>query len=288
MGGVFCGGVLGCAAGCCGALGVLGVLPAGCWGGLAGVEPVPVPGWLWVPAVPGEPWVVGLLAGPGWFEELGVPLLGVAELGVPLLGVEVRSDPVPVEVEGVVVGVLVDEDAVLGGVDRAGCWFGVVVLGFWPGVWVRVPPVWSAVLRGAVRSPGVVFPGVLRGAVPSPGVVLRGGVRSPGVVPGVFRGVVPSPGVVLPGVRWVGIRPSGVPGVRPSAVPGTRPSDVGVGVLRGVVVGDVGLGVEAGPVPVGEGVPGVLAEGVLAAPELGLGLVGLVPDGMLPDVLPPW
>ncbi|MDC0772184.1 hypothetical protein [Streptomyces sp. HD] len=219
-------------------------------------------------------------------------LLGVEELGVPLPGVELRSGPPPVDGDGDVVGVLVEGDAVLGGADWEGFWFGLVVPGFWPGVWVRLPPVESVPLRGGVRSPGdvpgvfrevvpsfgVVVPGVLRGVVPSPGVavpgVLRGGVRSPGVVPGVFRGVLPSPGVVLPG-RWAGIRPSGVPcvpGVRPSPVPGTRPSGVEAGVLRGVV-GDVGLGVEAGPVPVAEGVPGVPAEGFLAGPELGFGLV---------------
>lgn len=56
------------------------------------------------------------------------------------------------------------------------------------------------------------------------------------------------------------------------------------GVLRGVV-GDVGFGVDAGPVPTDDGVPGVLAEGFLAAPELG---VGLVAEGVLPDVLPAW
>jgi hypothetical protein len=243
------------------------------------------------------------VAGPGWVEEFGVRLLGVEEFGVPLLGVEVRSEPVPVEVAGVVVEVLVDGDAVLGDDDWAGFWFVVLVLGFWRGVLVRVSPVGSVVLRGGVRSPGVV-PGVSRGVVPSPGVVLRGLVPSPGLVSGVLRGVVPSPGVVLPGVRWFGVRPSGVPGVRPSAIPATRPSpalarrpsptpamrlpgivDVG-GVLRGAVE-DVGLGVEAGPVPVGEDVAGVLAEGVLAAPELGVGLVGLEPDGALPVVLPP-
>ncbi|WP_405589897.1 hypothetical protein [Streptomyces sp. NBC_01092] len=196
-------------------------------------------------------------------EEFGVPLPGVEEFGVPLLGVDVCPDPAPVDVEGVVVGLLVDGDAVLGGVDWAVFWFGVVVLGFWLGVGVRVPPDESVVLRGVVLPPGVVVPGLL-----------RGGVRSPGVVPGVFRGVLPSLGVAFPG-RWVGIRPSGVLDVRPSAVPGVRPSGVGVGVLRGVV-GDVALGVDAGPVPVVDGVP---AEGFLAGPEPGFGLVA--------DVLPP-
>lgn len=217
------------------------------------------------------------MAGPGWGEEFGVLLLGVEELGVPLPGVELRSGPPPVDGDGDGVGVLVEGDAALGGVDWEGFWFGLVVLGFWPGVWVRLPPVESVLLRGGVRSPGVV-PGLVRGPVPSFGVavpgLLRGGVRSPGVVPGVFRGVLPSPGVVVPG-RWAGIRPSGVPcepGVRPSPTPGTRPSGVEAGVLRGVV-GDVGLGVEAGPVPVAEGVPGVPEEGFLAGPELGFGLV---------------
>lgn len=186
-------------------------------------------------------------------------------LGVLPLGVEARSGPPPVDGEGDVVGVLVDGDAVLGGVDCAGFWFGVVVLGFWPGVLVRLPLVESVLLRGGVRSPGVV-PGLFREEVPSFGVVFLG----------VFRGVLPSPGAVPPG-RWAGIRPSGVlcagvPGVRPSPAPGTRPSGVEAGVLRGVA-GEVGLGVEAGPVPVAEGVPGVLVEGFLAGPELGFGLV---------------
>ncbi|MFG2746577.1 hypothetical protein [Streptomyces chartreusis] len=53
------------------------------------------------------------------------------------------------------------------------------------------------------------------------------------------------------------------------------------GVLRGPVPA-VGLGVEAGPVPVGDG---VAAEGFLAGPELG---VGLVAEGEPPpDALPP-
>ena len=191
------------------------------------------------------------------------------------------------------------------------------------GMSVRVLPVGSVVLRGVVLSPGLV-PGVLRGVVPSPGV-LRDVVPSPGLVPGVSRdvvpspgvllGVVPSPGVVLPGGRWVGIRPSGVPGVRPSGVPGvvrpsgapgTRPSPVpekrspappetrpsavadadAVVVLRGVD-GDVGLGVEAGPGPVEEAVPEGVAEVALAAPELDVGLLGLAPDDvLLPDVPP--
>lgn len=145
-----------------------------------------MPGWFWVPGVPwGEE--------PDWFEELGVWLLDVEGFEAPLFGVEVRSEPEP-EPESV-------------------------------GEWVWVLPVGSVVLRAAVRSPGVVFPGVLRGVVPSPGV-LCDVVPSPGLVPAVSRGVVPSPGVVLPGVRWLGIRPSGVPGVRPSAVPDTRPSPV--------------------------------------------------------------
>ncbi|WP_159058963.1 hypothetical protein [Streptomyces caeruleatus] len=106
--------MLGCAPGW---LGAFGVLPGGWWGGLVGVEPAF--GWFGVPGVPGE---AGLwAAGPGWGEEFGVLLLGVDELGVPLLlGVEARSGPLPVDGEGDVVGVLVEGDAVLGGVDCAG------------------------------------------------------------------------------------------------------------------------------------------------------------------------
>ena len=63
--------------------------------------------------------------GPGWFDGVdafGVRLLGVEGLelellGVPLFGVELRSGPVPFDVDGVVVFVLVDGDEVLGGVD---------------------------------------------------------------------------------------------------------------------------------------------------------------------------
>ncbi|MBK3647431.1 hypothetical protein [Streptomyces sp. MBT33] len=174
------------------------------------------------------------------FEELG-------EFDVPLLegDVEFRSGPEPVVADGVDVELLdvellVDGDVVRG--DDDGPWFEVLVFELEePGVVVRVLPVGSVVLRGVVRSPGVVFPdpGVLRDVVPSPGRVplvsrevvpspgvdVRGVVPSPGLVPGVVRGVVPSPGVVLPGVRWLGIRPSGVlPGVRPSGVPDVRPS----------------------------------------------------------------
>ncbi|WP_185124216.1 hypothetical protein [Streptomyces sp. TLI_185] len=315
FGALFCDGALDCAAGCCGALGVCGVFgvpPAG-WDGLLGVEPVPVfdPGWFWVPDVPGVPCVVELLP-----DELLVRLLGVDEFEVPSLGVEVRSEPEPVDVdgvdaEGVDVEVPVDGEVVLGVDD--GLWFEVPVFEFWPGMLGRVLPVGSVVLRGVVLSPGLV-PGVLRGVVPSPGLVPV--VPSPGVVPGVVLGVVPSPGGVLPGVRCVGIRPSGVPGVRPSEVPGARPSvvpgtrpspvpetrspappatrasavadaeAVGVGVLRGVD-GDVGLGVEAGPDPVGDVVPDAVAEVVRAVPELGVGLLGLPPDDVLPDVPPP-
>lgn len=126
----------------------------------------PVPGWFWVPGVPGVAW-------PGCVEEFGLLLLGVEEPGLPLLGVEVcgvlllgvdeRSGPPPVDVDGVVVGVPVDGDAALGGVDWAGFWFGVVVLGLWPGVWVRVPLFESALLRGVLPSLGLVFVGLLRG-----------------------------------------------------------------------------------------------------------------------------
>ncbi|MEU1854154.1 hypothetical protein ABZ499_34080 [Streptomyces sp. NPDC019990] len=191
---------------------------------------------------------------------------------MPLLGVEVGPGPAPFEVEGVAAGVPVDGDAVLAGADWAGGWFGLVVLGFWPLV-VRVPVVGSVVLRGGVWSPGVVS-----GVLP----VLE---RLPGVVfPGALREAVPSSGVALAGVRWVGIRPSGVLGVRPSAVPGIRLSGVGVGAVRGVV-GDVGLGADAGAVPVVEGVTGVPAEGFLAAPELWFGLVG---DEVPPEMLGLW
>ncbi|MET9966851.1 hypothetical protein ABZZ80_13280 [Streptomyces sp. NPDC006356] len=109
------------------------------------------------------------------------------------------------------------------------------------------------------------------------------------------------PGLFWLGLLWFGTRLSAVPGVRPSE-PDVRGSGVCDGVVRGVVegvvelgveagpdpvadavvpgveagvlrgvTGDVGLGVEAGPVP--EGVPGVPAEGFLAGPELGFGLV---------------
>ncbi|MDO0911308.1 hypothetical protein QQM39_10725 [Streptomyces sp. DT2A-34] len=175
--------MLGCAPGW---FGVLGVLPAGWWGGLLGVAPAF--GWFGVLGEPGVPWGVGLwVAGPGWGEEFGVLLLGVEEPGVLLLGVDVDGD---------VVEVLVDGDAALEGVDWAEFWFGLVVLGFCPGVLVRLPPVESVELRSVVRSPGVVVPGLL-----------RGGVRSPGVVPGVFRGVLPSPGAVPGGFRGCCRRP---------------------------------------------------------------------------------
>ncbi|MFF5479651.1 hypothetical protein ACFY5C_20230 [Streptomyces sp. NPDC012935] len=45
------------------------------------------------------------------------------------------------------------------------------------------------------------------------------------------------------------------------------------------------LGVEAGPVPVAEGVPGVPAEGFLAGAELAFGLVA---DGVLLPPEAPW
>lgn len=93
------------------------MLPAGCCG-LLGVGPVP--GWFWAPGdpvVPGVPGVPGVV-GPAWFAESGLRPLGVEVLGVLLLfGVEVRSEPPPVEVAGVVVGVLADGDALLGGGD---------------------------------------------------------------------------------------------------------------------------------------------------------------------------
>ncbi len=88
------------------------------------------------------------------------------------------------------------------------------------------------------------------------------------------------------------MRPSGVLEPRPSAVPGIRPSGVGAGALRGVV-GDVGIGVDAGPVPVAEGVTGVPAEGFLAGPEAGFGLVAdeVPPEPLgvccVPGVAPP-
>ncbi|MCL6672702.1 hypothetical protein [Streptomyces panaciradicis] len=237
---------------------------------------------------------------------------------MPLLDGDVRSDPDPVEEDGVDVELPVDGDVVRGEEDGPGFdVFGLVFVELELGVVVRVLPVGSVPVRGVVRSPGVEFagllrevvpsPGVLRDVVPSPGVDVRGVVPSPGLVPGVvLRGAVPSPGVVLPGVRWLGIRPSGVlPGVRPSPAPDTRspapppearPSAVadadadadavGVGVLRGAV-DDVGLGVEAGPDPVAVAVPDALAEAVLAAPELGVGLLGLEPDDVVPpDELP--
>ncbi|GHK04799.1 hypothetical protein SY2F82_65960 [Streptomyces sp. Y2F8-2] len=97
-----------------------GVLPAGSWGGLVGAEPVSVPGRFWAPEVPGVLWAVGLSAGPGGVEEFGVRLLGVEESEVPLLGVDPRSDPVPLEVGGVVVEVLVEGGLVLGGDDWDG------------------------------------------------------------------------------------------------------------------------------------------------------------------------
>lgn len=55
----------------------------------------------------------GASAGPGRLGETGVRPLGVDESDAPLPGVEVRSEPDPVEVEGVVVEVLVDGDVVL-------------------------------------------------------------------------------------------------------------------------------------------------------------------------------
>ncbi|MEU9658868.1 hypothetical protein [Streptomyces chartreusis] len=71
------------------------------------------------------------VAGPGWFDgvdgfdALGVRLPGVEGvelLGVLLFGVELRSGPVPVDVDGVAVFVfgLVDGGEVLDGVDGDG------------------------------------------------------------------------------------------------------------------------------------------------------------------------
>ncbi|OEJ57499.1 hypothetical protein BGM19_05445 [Streptomyces agglomeratus] len=169
--------------------------------------------------------------------------------------------------------------ALLGGAGCLGSWAGVVDPG--PGVLGVVEPVFVFVF-----APGV--PGVL-------GVlgVLGFGVRL-GAVPGVGWfgfGVRLSP---APGVGWCapGVRVLAPPGVLPLGLvtgpgvgPGTRPSVDGAGVLRGGVEG-VGLGVEAGPVPVpvGLGMPGVL-DGVLGVLCAGLGLVGLVLDGVLPGVV---
>lgn len=141
------------------------------------------------------------------------------------------------------------------------------------------------VFRGVAPSFGVGVPGRGRGVLLSAAVVgLPRGEELAGGVPGAFRGVVPaSPEGVPPG-RCAGIRLSGVPGVRLSPVAGVRPSGAGAGVLRGTV-GDVGRGVEAGPVPAAGAVPGVLEEGFLAGPELGW---GLVVDGLPPDGPPLW
>ncbi|WP_190201454.1 hypothetical protein [Streptomyces djakartensis] len=222
-------------------------------------------------------------------------LLGVEGFGMPLLGVDARSGPLPVDVEGDAVGVLEVGGVVLEGADWVGLWFEGVVFGLALGVWLRLPLVLplveSVAGRGVVPPPGVAVPGLLRGVVASPGGMaepglLRGGMRSPGVVPGVFRGESAWPGSALPG-RWDGIRTSGVLGARPSPAPGVRPSGVGAGVLRGAV-GDVGLGVEAGPVPVAEGVPGTAAEGFLAGAGVGLGLVADEALPELPEPPEPW
>ncbi len=74
-----------------------------------------------------------------------------------LPGVEARSGPVAVEGEGVGVGMLVDGDAVLGGDDWPGVWFGVVVLGFWPGVGGVLA---EGVLAGPELGVGLVADGV--------------------------------------------------------------------------------------------------------------------------------
>ncbi|WP_159039091.1 hypothetical protein [Streptomyces sp. JHA19] len=283
------------------------VLPAGCWGGRDGV---PEFGWFGVPGVP--PWGVAVcVAGPGdveWgvvppgvdvdgdvvgvLEGAGVDLGGVDWEGVDWVGlwpgVGVRLLPDGSEVWR---GVLSPRGVVLwlpgvserGGV-RSPRSFGVV-----PGVLREVALSFGVVLgvvRGVVPSFGVGVPGRGRGVLPSPAVVglARGEVRSAGDVPGVFRGVVPASPVGVPPGRCAGIRLSGVPGVRLSPVAGVRPSGVGAGVLRGTV-GDVGRGVEAGPVPAAGAVPGVPEEGFLAGPELGCGLVA---DGLPPDGAPLW
>ncbi|MGI5411680.1 hypothetical protein ACQEV9_33410 [Streptomyces chartreusis] len=66
---------------------------------------------------------MGWFDGGDGFDALGVRLLGVEGLellGVPLFGVELRSGPVPVDVDGVVVFGFVDGGEVLDGVDEDG------------------------------------------------------------------------------------------------------------------------------------------------------------------------
>ncbi|MBT2511951.1 hypothetical protein J7I98_40680, partial [Streptomyces sp. ISL-98] len=121
---------------------------------------------------------------------------------------------------------------------------------------------------------GVVDSGRLVLGVVEAGFVFVLGVR-----------VSADPGVLVLGVLGFGARTGAVPGAGWFGF-GLRPSVDGVGVLRGGVEG-VGFGVEAGPVPVGLGVPGVVVEGVLGGPDVGFGLVGLVPEGELPGVFVP-
>ncbi|MFJ6650954.1 hypothetical protein ACIQPS_35655 [Streptomyces sp. NPDC091290] len=229
---------------------------------------------------------VGVRLFPGWSGALRG---GALSLRGGVLGVVVRGGVRSPRSFGVVLGLLRGADVSLGvvpGLLRDVELSPGVVLGVFRGVEASLGLIPGA-LRDVEVSCGVelvlvrdVVPSVVvgrgRGVLPSVPVVglPRGAVRSPGGVPGVYRGVVPaSPAGVPPG-RCAGIRPSGVPGVRLSPAPGTRPS--GVGVLRGTV-GEVGRGVEAGPVPAAGAVPGALAEGFLAGPELAAGLVGDVP-----------
>ncbi|RDS62759.1 hypothetical protein DWC19_25280 [Streptomyces sp. M7] len=283
------------------------VLPAGCWGGRDGV---PEFGWFVLPGVP--LWGVGVcVAGPGDVEWGVVPpgvdvdgdVVGVLEgAGVDLGGVDWEDGDWVGLWPGVGVRLLPDGSEVGRGVlSPRGVVFwlpGVSVrggvrsprsLGVVPGLFREVALSFGVVLgvvRDVVPSLGVGVPGRGRGVLPSVAVVglVRGEVRSAGGVPGVFRGVVPASPVGVPPGRCAGIRLSGVPGVRLSVVPGVRPSGVGAGVLRGTV-GDVGRGVEAGPVPAAGAVPGVPEEGFLAGPELGCGLVA---DGLPPDGPPLW
>ncbi len=207
-----------------------------------------------------EPGCCGLLPGlglgvaPGWFGVLGV--LGVlGALGVLLFGVEALSGVRPGVLESDVFGL-----GVAAGVPLGGC----VVLG-----WAGCLGSWLGVADSGRLALGVV----------EAGFVFVLGVR-----------VSAEPGVLVLGVLGFGARPGAVPGagwfgcgVRLSGVPGVRPSVDGVGVTRGGVEG-VGLGGEAGPVPVGLVVPGGV-EGVLGGLCEVLGLVGLVLDGEPPGVV---